>query len=103
MADPFAMALGALFGGPCAVAAVYTAAGQAPLPIRVVRLSAAEDLQLPGGMAVIDTNLVSVQRSDVERPEKGDSLAIGPERFTIDGKPRLDIEGVSWLVELIEV
>lgn len=95
------MALGKLHAAAGSVAAVFTPIGGEAVEIRVIREQATGEVPFSDTVIPADTNIVSMQRSDVARPLRGDALSIGGEDFVIDGEPRLDIEGLSWSCELI--
>jgi len=109
MVDPFAMALDALFIGPGSLAAIYTAQDAEPLPIRVIRSQASEDLTIGGQPLPTATNIVLIRRADVAAPEAGDVVQIGSfaavaasdPAFDLAGMPELDVEGLTWSLELL--
>jgi hypothetical protein len=104
MPDPFATALAALHRSVLAVAAIYTPPGGYPAPrIMVIRSQGSAEA---GTGILLDTEQVSIMRSDVDEPADGGELAllkldeagseVSRETFLIQGGARLDVEGLSW-------
>ncbi len=107
MADPFALALDALFTSPGSAAAVFQPADGSPIKIRVIR--SAPDRETAFGQGRIVNNagtLFEIRRSDVESPQDGDFVVIdgeivdgqvtGGETFALFGDPVLDLERIGW-------
>jgi hypothetical protein len=103
MADPFAMALGALFSAAGSVAADYVEGDADPLPIRIIRRQPDELSPIGRGRIVQRTDIVEIRRSAIAAPVSGAVIAIRDaggdltgEQLTLAGDPRLDEEGMTW-------
>ena len=107
MADPFALALDAMFMAPGSAAAVFQPANGSPYHIRVIR--SAPDREVPFGQGRVLDNagtLFEIRRADVDSPRNGDFIVIdgaivdgqvvGGEQFTLFGDPVLDLERLGW-------
>lgn len=97
MADPFALALDALFYAPGSAEAVFQPAGGPPVPIRVIRSAPDREVRFGGGRVLDNAGTVlELRRSDVQNPADGDTVLIGDETFRLFGDPVLDLERISW-------
>lgn len=107
MADPFALALDALFMAPGSAAAIFQPADGVPVEIRVIR--SAPDRETPFGQGRVINNagtFFELRRSEVPDPQDGDFIVIdgaivdgqvvGGEAFTLFGDPVLDLERIGW-------
>ncbi|MBD8548008.1 head-tail joining protein [Sphingomonas sp. CFBP 8760] len=101
--DPFAVANAVIFQSPGTVAAEYDDGEGDPLPIRIIRTRGTVDIPTPTTEWVADKDMAVIQRADVAKPVKGHRLFIGDDEVLIDGRPRLDLEGLNWLCEIIPV
>lgn len=112
MADPFAAALGALFGAAGSAAAVYTPVGGVPLadPIRVIIGSADQLRDFQDGQVVAPTPRAEIRKIEVPAPANGDTIDLLADdgvtvtaSYRLLGKPVGDVEGQTWFadVELI--
>ena len=100
MFDPFASALVALFRAPGSEAAVYTAPGGPPTPLRVIRERGEREVRKGISRVMVDGNAVQIQRTDVAQPVNGALLTIGAEAFLVQGGAALDSEGLTWTCHL---
>jgi len=103
VADPFAVASAVLHGSVLGMNAIYTAPGGEPLSLRVIRSQGSE----VEGSAILDKDVVAIQRADVQLPARGARLqllgtvsiggaAMADPVLRISGDPLLDEEGVAW-------
>ena len=107
--DPFALALPVIHAAPGSTAARYWRPGAVfPQDIRVIRKRPTEEMQLNNSTISVDTEFASIIRADVPQPIAGARLEMVDEktgtvleRFTIAGRPRLDIEATGWMCELV--
>ncbi len=114
MADPFALALDALFMAPGSASAIYQPAGGSPVSIRVIRSAPDRETQFGQGRVINNAGtFFELRRSEVADPQDGDSIVIegsivdgqivivdgqivGGEAFTLFGDPVLDLERIGW-------
>lgn len=107
MADPFALALDALFMAPGSASAIYRPAGGSPVSIRVIRSAPDRETQFGQGRVINNAGtFFELRRSEVADPQDGDSIVIegsivdgqivGGEAFTLFGDPVLDLERIGW-------
>jgi hypothetical protein len=101
--DPFAVANATIFQSPGTLAAEYDDGQGDLLPVRIIRTRGTADIQTPTAEWVADKDMAVIQRAEVEKPLKGHRLFVGDDEFLIDGRPRLDLEGLNWLCEIIPV
>ncbi len=99
--DPFAVANATIFQSPGTIAADYDDGEGDLLPIRIIRTRGTVDIPTPNGEWVADKDMAVIQRTEIDKPVKGHRLLIGDDEFLIDGRPRLDLEGLNWLCEII--
>lgn len=103
MVDPFAMAAAALFRGPGSVAAVYVTPDAQQLPVRAICSTSPVDMIVGSRTIEAGATVIQLQCSDFAavdfQPVQGGTLLIGEEVWTINARPRLDVERVSWTCE----
>jgi len=107
MADPFSLALDALFTAPGSAAAVFQPADGSPINIRVIRSAPDRESQFGQGRILNNAGtFIELRRSEVDSPKDGDFVVIegvivdgkveGGETFTLFGDPVLDLERIGW-------
>lgn len=94
--DPWQMAVDVIFQSPGSLDAVFTAAGGAPTPIRVIRSQPDRLERYAGTQFVSEDNAFEIRVSDVAAPAIDDLITIGDSSFAITLLPVLDVEGLSW-------
>ena len=107
MADPFATALAALHSAAGSVAAAYTFAnGSGTIPIRVIRHQPSEVIGVGNSHAILDGSTLSIQKSDIAQPVRGDLIIVYSDDLMLEGESLevladgvLDAEGLSWMVQ----
>ena len=99
--DPFSAGVDALFNSPLAVDAIYRPpASSDELPIRVIRSQPDRIADFGSSHIVQATNLLSIRKFEVAYPAAGATVEIiGAEMFNLVGDPRLDTEGLTWMVD----
>jgi len=96
-----AMALDALFADDnIAREAVYTAAGGAPVLVRVVARRADDTTGFGEARIWSETTRVDLRVAEVSNPRPGDRVEIDGEAFLIQGEPVRDRERLVWTVDL---
>ncbi len=106
MADPFALALDAMFMAPGSDAAVYQPLEGAPREIRVIRSAPDRTTGFGGGQIINESTALEIRVIDVAQPERGAFVIIGGvldngavsggEIFELFGDPILDLERLGW-------
>jgi hypothetical protein len=96
-----AAALDALFAdADIARDAIYTAAGGAPVLVRVVARRADEITGFGDARLWSETTRVDLRVADVAVPRPGDRIEIDGDAFLIQGEPVRDCERLIWTVSL---
>jgi hypothetical protein len=96
-----AMALDALFtDSNIGREAVYTAAGGAPVLVRVVARRADDTTGFGEARIWSETTRVDLRVAEVSNPRPGDRVEIDGEAFLIQGEPVRDRERLVWTVDL---
>lgn len=102
MAGPFANAVDRIFAGALAEdATYYSCLGEDPK--RTVRIITRRPDDLAGieGLTITsNSTLVDVRVSEVAAPVANDEIAIGGERFVVQGVPRRDRLRLVWSLDL---
>lgn len=109
MADPFASALGVLYQGPCAEAAIHISVhGIRTEGLRIVRSRADRALRFGDGQVVSGTHLIEVCQADLAEIQDGDQLLTGwiddagafqqTGEYVLAGEPMSDAEALTWTV-----
>lgn len=94
--DPWQMAVDVIFQSPGSLGAIFTPAGGASAPIRVIRSQPDRLERYAGTQFLSEENAVEIRVSDVAAPAIGDLITIGDAPFAITLLPVLDVEGLSW-------
>ncbi len=80
--------------------AVFTPAGGAPMPVRIVPRRADEMTGFGEARLWSETTRVDLRVAEVPAPRPGDTLTLGHEVFTIQGEPVRDRERLVWTLDL---
>ena len=101
MTTALAAALDALFADAnVARDAVYTAAGGAPVLVRVVARRADEVTGFGDARLWSETTRVDLRVAEVAAPRPGDRIEIDGDAFLIQGEPVRDRERLVWTIDL---
>ncbi len=92
------MALDALFNAPGSMAAVYTGAGQSPVPVRMIRSRPDREERFASFQIDVTAETFEVRRSEVPLPAIGDLIEFDTARFAVSIEPQIDVEGLSWML-----
>jgi hypothetical protein len=97
----FAAAMTALFADDnIARDAVYTAAGGAPVLVRVVARRSDAVSEFGDARLWSETTRVDLRVEDAVAPQPGDRIEIEEETFLIQGEPVRDRERLVWTLDL---
>ena len=97
----FAAAVTALFAdGNIARDALYTAAGGAPVLVRVVARRGDAVSEFGDARLWSETTRVDLRVDEVAEPQPGDRVEIDGEAFFIQGEPVRDRERLVWTLDL---
>ena len=95
-----ATAMDALFADPnIGIAAIYTAKGGAPVPVRVVARRSDSVTGFGDARLWSETQRFDIRVSEVATPRPDDRIEIGGEAFLIQGEPVRDAERLLWSIE----
>lgn len=102
MPDPFATALGVLLKAPGSVAGDYLPKAGGSFPIRAIRQSPDEEVNLKIGSAIVGTNELIIAIADIPaRPVKDDRFILTDgTTLSVTAAAKMDAEGISWKVQL---
>ena len=96
----FAAAIDSLFADPhLAQDAVYTPAGGAPVPVRVIVRRPDVVSEFAGGRVAAVTAVFDLRVSEVATPRPGDRLEMDGEAFLVQGEPRRDAARLVWTLD----
>jgi hypothetical protein len=106
--NPFAVGRATLFAGPRSTAAVYQAAGGAPVELRVIPVAGDVITDGGAGRTIQASRVFEMPIAASVRPRQGDLLSmggaivdgeiVGGELLTLWGDAVRDTEGTAWLV-----
>ncbi|WP_296762052.1 hypothetical protein [Sediminimonas sp.] len=97
----FAVVIDTLFGDPnMGRDAVYTAAGGAPVLVRVVARRADDTTGFGEARLWSETTRVDLRVAEVPTPRPGDRVEIDGEAFLIQGEPVRDRERLVWTIDM---
>lgn len=97
----FADMLGVLFNDPhLSLPAVWKTGGfGVGVTVRVVRKQPDQLVNFGSSRAVVPTTLLDVRKSDVQRPEEGDTAMVDGTTYEIIGTPTMDTLRLVWTCE----
>lgn len=97
----FDAAVAAIFADPnIGRDAVYTADGNAPVPVRVIARRVDAVTNFGDARFWSETTRIDVRIAEVPNPRPGDRIEIDGEAFLIQGEPLRDRERLVWTVDL---
>jgi hypothetical protein len=97
----FTTAIDLLFADPnIGRDAVFTPAGGAPMPVRIVARRADEITGFGEARLWSETTRVDLRVAEVANPRPGDTLTLGDDVFLIQGEPVRDRERLVWTIDL---
>lgn len=96
----FAADAAAIFDGPLSVAAIYTPATGAPLPIRVIPSIGDRAIAFGAGSFVAGVGIFLIRTAAIAEPAEGDVLTVDDVgTFIVQGAPVRDDRRLWWRVE----
>lgn len=97
----FDAAVAAIFADPnIGRDAVYTADGNAPVPVRVIARRVDAVTNFGDARLWSETTRIDLRIAEAPNPRPGDQIKIDGEAFLIQGEPVRDRERLVWTVDL---
>lgn len=79
--------------------AVYVYADGLSVDIRVIRRAVDPELRAFDTRIAATGTMLDLRASEVEQPQRGDTLWVGSERFEVQGEPVIDTERLIWTLD----